>query len=110
MHPVVVIDCACSQLGGVLERAPGDPTDRTHGCDGVLWFFSRVVSVEVPDFDSSVAAAAGAMFPVRMPVHREYRSIVRVDFAFVDIIFPVVPSLRYKSEPSFTQIKLYVYT
>lgn len=100
MHPVVVVDRACSQLGGVLERTPGDPTDRTHGCDGMLRFFSRVVGVEVPDFDSSVAAAAGAVFPVRMPVHREHGSIVRVDFALVDIIFPVIPSLRYKSEPS----------
>lgn len=101
MHPVIVVDGARGQLRGVFEWAPGDPTDGAHGCDGVFRFFARVFGVEVPDFDSSVAATAGTMFPVGMPVHREYRTIMRVDLAFVDIILTVVPSLRYKSEPSF---------
>lgn len=101
MHPVIVVDGARSQLCGVFEWAPGDPTDGTHGCDGVFCFFTWVFGVEVPDFDSSVAATAGTMFPVGMPVHREYRTIMRVDLPFVDIILTVVPSLRYKSESIF---------
>lgn len=94
MYSVIIVDGACSQFCCVFERAPGNPADGAHGRNGVFCFSARVFGVEVPDSDGSVATAAGTMFSVRVPVHREYRTIMCIDLALVDIVLTVVPSLR----------------
>lgn len=100
MHSVIIVDGACSQFCSVFERAPGDPADGAHGRNGVFRFFARVFGVEVPHFDGSVTTTAGTMFSVRVPVYREYRTIMCIDLAFVDIVLAIVPSLRCRSESS----------
>ena len=93
MNSVIITYRTGGQLRSPLfQRPPSYPTDGRHGGNRMFRFLPRI-SIKVPYLHSSVPATTSAVSSIRMPIHRECRSIMSAKASLVDTILSIVPPL-----------------